>query len=689
MKMNKLQKTADLAGISSSYIDKVGNIHYTTDAVRAFFLESMGYKTGDELENSLAKLKENKLLPEVMSFYDDEVVSFKIAGDGCYCVRIDNENQETIKKLNVCGGEVIVLENLDCGYYTVCVENSESKFETLLIYAPKYCYQPDFIKRQERIFGVSLMLYALRSQNSMGIGDFSDLAEIVKLVAQYGGDVVGINPIGVMSPFFLEKEEGDVSPYRTISRLFVNYAYLNLRDEVDFKNSDEVSAYMQNPETKAILSKINTSDKVLYKDVLNLKLQLLTLMFKEFQENATPDRRHDFFEYVAQKGELLQNLCLFEVLAEYEKSSCFWRCWHNNYDDINSSEVKLFKVKYAERLTFYAYCHWLADLQIKAVQKLAESLNMKIGVYSDMPIGAASNGAEVWENPKAYVLDAGIGAPADPMRPRGQSWGFTPYHPLELKKQHYAPFIKLVRENMQYSGALRIDHAMGLQRLFWGFFSKDNPVVQGAYVYYDIKDLTAILSVESNRHKCLIIGEDLGTVPEGFREYMAEHGLLSYKVFFRQKEKNGEFISPDKYQYMSLAQTSTHDQATAYGFWNDNDIEVFKSCGLYVNDEQYQDNLKGRCKDCQNVLKAFEQQSIVTDNINENLHFMVNEFGAKTASALFLVRLCDICRQVVLDNAPGTVSEYPNWRIKLSKSIEELKSDDDFDAMMRLIKKYR
>ena len=205
---------------------------------------------------------------------------------------------------------------------------------------------------------------------------------------------------------------------------------------------------------------------------------------------------------------------------------------------------------------------------------------MKIGLYSDMPIGAASNGSEVWENPKAYVLDAGIGAPADPMRPRGQSWGFTPYHPQELKKQHYAPFIKLVRENMQYSKALRIDHAMGLQRLFWGFFTEDNHVVQGAYVYYDIKDLTAILSIESNRYQCLIIGEDLGTVPPGFREYMAEHGLLSYKVFFRQKEKDGEFVAPEKYQYMSLAQSSTHDQATSLGFWQYNDIEVFQKCNL-------------------------------------------------------------------------------------------------------------
>lgn len=696
--MSKLRELADLAGISSSYIDKIGGVHYTSDDVRAFFLEAMGFETGGAIENSLAELKKKRLLPCVMSFYDDEVVSFKIAGDGYYHVYITDENHEAIKELDVFGSEEIRLDNLNPGYYNVFVENSEAEIESLLIYAPKFCYQPDFIKKRERIFGVSVMLYALHSQNSMGIGDFSDLAEIVKLTAQNGGDVVGINPIGVMSPFLLDDcgrhakkdvDKCDVSPYRTVSRLFVNYIYLNLRDEIDFKNSDEVASFMKKNETEAVLNKINASDKVLYKDVLNLKLSLLTMMFKEFRKNASPKRRRDFSDYMEQKGQMLQNLCLFEVLAENQTSSCFWRYWDNNYDNIKSAEVEQFRKKHAERLTFYAYCHWLADLQIKAVQKLAKTLNMKIGVYSDMPIGAASNGAEVWENPQAYVLDAGIGAPADPMRPRGQSWGFTPYHPNELKKQQYEPFIRLVRENMQYSGALRIDHAMGLQRLFWGFFKQDNPVVQGAYVYYNIKDLTAILCVESNRHKCLVIGEDLGTVPEGFREYMAEHGLLSYKVFFRQKEKNGGFIAPEKYQYMSLAQTSTHDQATAYGFWQNNDIEIFNSCGLYVNEAQYQSNIEGRGKDCRNMLKAFERQNIAIDNIDENLHLMVNEYGAKTASALFLVRLCDVYKQVVLDNAPGTVSEYPNWRIKLTKSIEDIKLDMGLEKMLRLVKKYR
>ncbi|MBQ9731854.1 MAG: 4-alpha-glucanotransferase [Alphaproteobacteria bacterium] len=693
--MNSLKKMAEIMGISSSYIDKVGIEHYTTDEIRKFFLKSMGLDSFEKINEQISKLSKTPLLPDVMSFYENEDIVLELHGCGKYEIFVRNEEEKIVYHNVVEGRNKIKLEGLNFGYYKVEAIGKE-KAHSMLIYAPTLCYQPDFIINKERLYGVSVMLYALRSKDSMGIGDFADLAEIVRITAQNGGDIVGINPLGVMSPYIIDDkdlykklriDQCDVSPYRTISRLFVNYIYLRLQNENDFKSSTEINKFIS--ENKDYCDKLNNSELVMYKEVLLFKLKILEMMFEQFKKTPDNKRKEQFADYIKEKGDMLQNLCLFEVLAETQTNSHFWCYWENNYDDISSVETEKFKLQNSDRIEFYAYCHWLADLQIKKVQELAKTLNMKIGIYSDMPIGAASNGVEVWENTKAYVLDAGIGAPADPMRPKGQSWGFTPYHPLELKKQHYAPFIKLVRENMQYSGALRIDHAMGLRRLFWGFFEDGNPVVQGAYVYYDIKDLTAILSVESNRQKCLLIGEDLGTVPSGFREYMAEHGLLSYKVFFRQKEKNGEFIVPENYQYLSLAQPSTHDQATAYGFWKNNDIEEFNNCGLYVNDEQYQANLEGRKQDCENMVKAFEKQNMNISNVESELHLLVNEYGAKTQSALFLVRLCDIYKQVVLDNAPGTVFEYPNWRIKLSKTVEDIKNTTDFADMMRLISKYR
>lgn len=708
--MDKLQQLAEKNGISSSFIDKTGKTHFTEDKVRHFFLNIMGTETKTEknIDMALEEVNKTPLLPDVLAFFDNEEAVVTPAFKGKVLLCLKDESGKEIWKKETEGNKAIVLPKLSCSYYTLSADCGELKTESLLIMAPVMCYQPQFIQNKEHLYGVSLMLYALRSKNSLGIGDFGDLAEIVRLTAANGGDAVGLNPLGVMSPYPLPSPitgalKGDVSPYRSISRLFINYVYLNLKTEEDFISSLEIKSFLQQPEIKAEIKRLNEASHVIYGAVLRLKLKLLDLMYKNFLNMGEEKRKKEFACWKEEKGSELYNLGLFETLLEYHKEEHFWRYWQDGTADISSLATKEFAKAHQERIDFYAYCHWLADIQFKDIQKLSRDLGMKIGIYADMPIGAASNGAEVWENPEAYVLDAGIGAPADPMRPKGQSWGFTPYHPCVLSKQHYAPFIRLVRENVAVAGALRIDHAMGLRRLFWGFFSKDNPVLQGAYVYYDIKALTAILSIESNRAKCLLIGEDLGTVPEGFREYMAEHGLLSYKVFFRQKEKDGSFIAPDKYMYMSLAQSSTHDQATSRGFWSNEDIQVFKRCGLYVNDEQYQSNLEGRRKDRLNMIKAFENEGLLTEELKENMEKSADDgafvaegiedavtcFGAKTNSALYFVRLCDMFGQQKLDNAPGTIDEYENWRLKLNTAIDEDGFSSAFGRTMALVKKYR
>ena len=710
--MNTLRELAELAGISSSYIDKTGQKHDTSDDVRLFFLNAMKIPAASEMDMILSKqvLEKTPLLPESLAFYDNEEVILPFNGNGKYSLKLIDETNNIVWETTAENKQDIkITTQLKHGYYQLKVyKENELEQDSLLIYAPVMCYQPEFIKNKEHLYGVSLMVYALRSENSLGIGDFGDLKELVKITAENGGDAVGINPLGVMSPYTLPSPlfnilKGDVSPYRSLSRLFINYAYLDLRSEPDFNNSPEVINLMNTAEFKNEIRRLNDSENVLYAAALHLKLRLLGLMFEQFLRENNPERQRAFKQYKDEKGDELINLCLFECLLEAHRGEQFWRFWHDGTEDINSSATRSFYDNNRKRVDFFAYCHWLGDIEVKSVQKLAKDLGMKIGLYADMPIGAASNGAEVWENKEAYVLETGVGAPADPMRPRGQSWGFTPYHPLELNKQHYAPFIRLARESMSYAGALRIDHAMGLRRLFWVYFTANIPVVQGAYVYYDIKVLTAILAIESNRAKCLLIGEDLGTVPEGFREYMAEHGLLSYKVFFRQKNKDGSFIAPKEYMYMSLAQSSTHDQATSRGFWANEDIEVFKGCGLYVNYEQYQSNLDTRRKDRENMIKAFKNEDILPqeleremeesadkgDKIPEDLGKSVNAYGAKTNSALYFVRLCDIYKQKKLDNAPGTIDEYPNWRLKLTKRVEDITNSNEFRETLAEIKKHR
>ncbi|MBP5698989.1 MAG: 4-alpha-glucanotransferase, partial [Alphaproteobacteria bacterium] len=502
--MNTLQNLAETAGISSSYIDKTGQTHYTTDDVRHFFLNAMNIpaNTENEINSSITKLNQKPLIADTLTFFNNEPVEFDINDNEQYSLVLKDENQNIIWQEDSNNRQKINIPTaLKEGYYTLTAyQDNQIKTQSLLIYAPAQCYQPQYIQNREHLYGVSLMVYALKSENSLGIGDFGDLKEIIKLTAINGGDAVGINPLGVMSPYTLPAPlfnglRGDVSPYRSLSRLFINYIYLDLKSEPDFQNAPEVQSMLQNSDVQDEIKHLNDSPNVLYAAVLQLKLRLLGLMYEYFIKENSLMRHKAFNEYKQEKGEELANLCLFEALLEVHQNEPFWRFWQDETDDINSPATESFRNINQKRIDFFAYCHWLADKQVKSIQALAKSLGMKIGLYADMPIGAASNGAEVWQNPSAYVLETGIGAPADPMRPRGQSWGFTPYHPITLAKQHYAPFIRLVRENMSYAGALRIDHAMGLRRLFWGFFTSDNPVVQGCYVYYDIKALTAILAI--------------------------------------------------------------------------------------------------------------------------------------------------------------------------------------------------
>ncbi len=735
--MSKLEELAKFSGISSEYIDKTGQTHYTTDAVRRCFLKDMGYKTDSdsELDSDIKKLDERIWqdgFDYINSFFTNETdMSIKLhlpesEKENIATYELENEQgvintgqislstipieeQKIIDGINFVMIKVNFFKQLSPGYYKLRVRINNKTYETMIIMAQPKCYLKEGLEEETfRVYGLAIQLYALRSKNNMGIGDFTDLKNIIKLVAQNGGDVVGVNPLGASFP----ESRDDVSPYRILSRAFLNYAYIDLKAVPEYQTSPEVQELIATEEIKNQIEHLRSLDKVDYLGVYRIKIKLLKAMYRYFkQEHLNPTkgltlRGIAFQKFVTSKGKPFANTCLFEAILEKHNANGMhndWRFWPNNYDKINSFHTRDFEQINQDLIQFYAYCHWLADEQLEEASNLCKELNMKIGLYLDSPIGAAASGVEVWENRDLFAENMGIGAPADPMRPRGQSWGFAPYHPQKLRQAHYAPFISLIRENMRHAKALRIDHAMGLMRLFWVYFVENNPVVQGAYVYYSMREMVAILSIESHRAQCMVIGEDLGTVPAGFREYMYEHGLISNKVFFRQKDKDGSFLAPEKYQYLSLAQASTHDQATAYGYWLDEDINTFKSCNLYVNEEQYRNNLEIRNKERALLIKAFESQQTFPSescqkdaetkldgkSVPEKLEYAVNKYVSRTNSAIFLQRIEDIYGQIAMENVPGTIAEYPNWRIKLPINVDDMDKDNRFKAMFDIIRSER
>ena len=715
-----LRKLSEFYGITSSYIDKMGVKHYTNDDLRKVFLKAQGVKNFNEksLDIEINNMENQPWLngfEDTYTFFDNEKIRVafyipeKYLGLRAEFTFIDEngtsgfttktlDKKYIVKTKKIYGKKYCKLMlsfrgKFEPDYYDMIARVGNSEYKSFLIIAPKSSYLPKVIKNKEKIIGLSVQLYAIKSKQNMGIGDFSDLKKFITLAHKYGCEFVGINPLGVMNP----KSNKDVSPYRTISREYINYIYLDLTKVDDFKNSEKIQKYIKTKSYKDELEKLRNAKFIDYKSVFDFKLRLLKLMYEQFKNEIKNNTVHAkyFKKFLNAEGEKLQNLCLFETILE--KQNSYWKNWINGLNDIGSDSVSKFKKLHKDRINFYAYTHWLCHLQLEDVKSLVKKLKMKIGLYLDIPVGAASDGTEVWENPKNFMDNIDIGTPPDTIRPKGQTWGLVPPDPVQMKKNHYADFINLLRQNMKYANAIRLDHSFSLMRLFC--VSQKNG---GAYIDYDFKDMVAILCLESHKNKCLVIGEDLGNVPDGFPEMMKLHNIFSNKILFRQKDENGNFLDTGKYPYYALCQVSTHDQATSCGYWVAEDIEINNKCNLLPKKEYYIANLNERDEERKDFLRILKKtksfyknneksfiKNLHGESIPKNLEYSFNIYGMKTNCAIYLVKTVDIYGQVEMENVPGTVDEYPNWRVKLPILLDDIESDGRMKKFFKEMRKFR
>lgn len=689
--MNDFSKFTKLLGLSDSFVDKMGISHLTTNSFRRSFLDSISI-------NSNSNISIDDFIPNPWISHSNPILTFFKSDDTYFDVylpisylnsylyysffqsnikiishRILLKKEFIVSKKSISNSlyyhfKVPFLPPKNFGYFDVAFSIKDLSFSSFLIYSPDTAYLPDAIsKKHEKLLGIAIQLYAIRSNHNMGVGDFYDLKQILKLAASNNIDFVSLNPLGVM----YAKSDIDVSPYRTFSREFINYLYIDLYAVKEFKDiSIPKSTLMK-------IQKLRDNNLVDYHEILQLKLSLLSKMYKVFSKDTSSKRFKLFSKFKDDKGENLFYLSLFETLMEYHDS--YWQNWPSEFKDLHSPMLKKFASKHKAKIDFYSYCHWIADTQLKNLFLFSKKLNMKIGLYLDMPIGASSNGAELWQNQELFAHSMDIGTPPDTIRPKGQTWGLVPLIPHKLVQNKYSFFINLFRQTMAYAGAIRIDHALGLMRLFWVNQNK-----KGAYVYYDFKTLIAILSIESHLNKCIIIAEDLGNVPNGFSDILAKHHFFSNKILFRQKDKDGAFLSTKKYPYLSLSQVSTHDQPTSYGFWLAQDILTNFKCALFPKVSQFHDALALRQKEREAFYIALKKSNSFYRNehyfslclnglkVPHNLEFSFNMYGANTNSALFLIRIEDMVQQIDMQNVPSTVDTYPNWRIKLPINIDKI-----------------
>lgn len=321
---------------------------------------------------------------------------------------------------------------------------------------------------------------------------------------------------------------------------------------------------------------------------------------------------------------------------------------------------------------------------------------MQVGLYRDLAVGVADSGSETWADTGELCQDVSIGAPPDILGPLGQNWGLPPLNPQELQARKFKPFIELLRANMTHCGALRIDHVLGLLRLWW--VPKGENASEGAYIYYPVKEMLALLALESHRHQCSVIGEDLGTVPDEIVELLSEAGIHSYKVFFFEVAEDGGYFSPQHYAEQSMSALCTHDMPTLRGFWHCDDLKMGEELGLYPDEEQLNKLFDDRLRSKQEILNSVAWHGYLPEGVgrdaskvpmDKHLSEALQMHLAAGSSALLSIQLEDWLEMDKPVNIPGTVDEYPNWRRKLSSNLDDIFAKDNIHQLAERLTELR
>jgi 4-alpha-glucanotransferase len=522
-----------------------------------------------------------------------------------------------------------------------------------------------YLPARQRLWGIAVQLYGLRSANNWGIGDFTDLARMARLAARLGADALGINPLHAQFP-------GDTrrfSPYAPSHRCFLDVAYIDVEAVEGFEAS------MRPP-----LDAARETALVDYAAVAALKIPALERLYRAFRARGGSDV---FRRFLVDGGEALRQFATFQTLAEHFGAERTWRAWPAAFHDARGAAVAEFAAQHSERIEFFAWLQFVADSQLGAAARAAKDAGMEIGLYHDLALGADADGAESWTNRGLMAEGVRVGAPPDDWNLRGQNWGLPPYSPIAMRETGYASFAAVLRAAMRHGGALRIDHAMSLERLFW---IPDGAVpADGGYVRYPVEDLFALVAREGAARRCVVIGEDLGTLPEGFDARMRAAAMLSYRLLYFAQGPDGEFLSPAEYPTDSLVAATTHDLATLPGFWNGRDLELRRALRLFPSAAIEADAWARRERERDALRRAFDRERLAQDDIVEASY----RFLARTPSRLLLLQIEDVLGIEDQANLPGTTTEHPNWRRKLPLDLDALETHSRLGAIAAAIARER
>ncbi|WP_431224634.1 4-alpha-glucanotransferase [Serratia sp. L9] len=683
-----IDKAASQAGIAADYINAHGQRQAISPETKRKLLEAM---------NSTPLHLQTAPLPLVKVFYHDHPVALPLGGSGEFhwVLRLEDGTQQqgraSARKTLTLTGE------LPLGYHQLTLTQGEQQWACRLIIAPRRCYEPDALLTGKKLWGACVQLYTLRSDRNWGIGDFGDLQAMVAEVGARGGAFVGLNPVHALYPASPES----ASPYSPSSRRWLNVVYIDVNAVEDFQLNQAAQKWWNKAATQKLLAKARNSDLVDYSAVMQLKLAALKLAFPQFQaRNGKDVLKQQFEHFVGEGGSSLYQQAAYDALHAHlsakDEGMWGWPAWPEEYQQGNGPQVEAFCKQHENEVTFYLWLQWLAASQFALCFSQSQQRQMPIGLYRDLAVGVAEGGAETWCERELYCLKASVGAPPDILGPLGQNWGLPPMDPHIMAARGYQPFIDLLRANMTSCGALRIDHVMAMLRLWWIPYGETAD--QGAYVAYPVDDLLALLALESQRHHCMVIGEDLGTVPAEIIGKLRDSGVYSYKVLYFEHDAENQFRAPQSYPVQAMATITTHDLPTLRGYWQSGDLTLGNKLGLYPDAEVLKTLFADRERAKQGLLDGLHRYGCVPQKVGKKAALLgmspqlnrgLQRYVADSASALLGLQPEDWLDMAEPVNIPGTSEQYPNWRRKLSHTLEEMFADRQVNRLLKDLDKRR
>lgn len=555
------------------------------------------------------------------------------------------------------------------GYHTI--ELGEQRLGVAV--APGRCFTISDIAPDERLWALAAQVYGLRSDGDCGIGDMSAVAALAAGAASLRADALALSPTHAL----FSSDPRQISPYSPSNRTFYNPLHADASVMFDAERLRRAKAEAG---CGTLAERLEASPEIDWVQSSRLKLMIFRRLFADFAATdlkASPQTAlaADFTKFCADNGERLQQHATFEVLyaARFKDDphSACWKDWPARWRDPNSEEVGKFARAHAEDVSFHCFLQWLADRSLAHAHAAAKQTGMRIGLISDVAIGVNTCGSQCWADPQDMLNGLEIGAPPDLFNSDGQNWGLTTFSPRALALRGFAPFLATIRSCMRHAGGVRIDHAMGMMRL-WVIPQGAQPS-EGAYLSYPLDDLLRLLALESHRHSAIVVGEDLGTVPEGFRQRLELAGIYGMRVLWFERDRSG-FTPPSAWPAAAVAMTSTHDLPTVAGWWSGRDIKVRAQAGRVPDLDSERGARRG---DRRALWRAFQVARVADTeqppaDQGDRVADAAVKFIAATPSRLALLPLEDALALKEQPNLPGTITEHPNWRRRYPKRAGDL-----------------